>query len=83
MTNKEVFEQYGSESWVVEENLCYLLQEYKELVENGNWRSINLVGFVKQFMKEESLASIEFAEKSKLVTLEKDAIDIMDCIRSL
>lgn len=83
MTNKEVFEQYGSESWVIEENLCYLLQEYKELVENGKWRNVNLVGFVKQFMKEESLASIEFAEKSKLDTLEKDAIDVTDCVRNL
>lgn len=83
MTNKEVFEQFGSESWVIEENLCYLLQEYKDLVESGKWRSVNLVGFVKQFMKEESLVSVEFAEKSKLDTLEKDAIDVTDCVRNL
>lgn len=38
MLNKEVFEQFGSEQWVIEENLCYLLQEYaeKELYERRN-----------------------------------------------
>lgn len=80
MTNKEVFEQYGREYWVIEENLYYLLLEYKELVKSGDWRSTNLVGFVKQFMKEESYASIEFAEKSKLDALEKDAIDVTESL---
>ena len=28
MLNKEVFEKYGTENWVIEENLCYLLQKY-------------------------------------------------------
>ena len=27
MLNKEVFEKYGAENWVIEENLCYLLQK--------------------------------------------------------
>lgn len=34
MNNQEVFEQYGSEKWVIEENLCYLLQEYVEELHN-------------------------------------------------
>lgn len=27
MLNKEVFEKFGSEQWIIEENLCYLLQK--------------------------------------------------------
>ena len=50
MLNKEVFEQFGSEQWVIEENLCYLLQEYVEKL--GVKNPISPVVFVKEFMEE-------------------------------
>ena len=70
MTNKEVFEQYGSESWVVEENLHFLLQEFTEKL--GVRPTFNTVGFIKNFMKEETIVEVEWAEKSKLDHLEKN-----------
>lgn len=76
MTNKEVFNNYGTEGWVVEEVLSYLLLEYKELVKQNNWQSTNTVGFVKNFLKEETLVNTNFAEKSKIENLEKNVIDV-------
>lgn len=26
MLNKDIFKEYNTENWVIEENLCYLLQ---------------------------------------------------------
>lgn len=78
MNNAEVFKQYGTEQWAIEEALCFLLQSYWE--EHCKERfgqsqmPYNPVGFVKQFMKEETLVSVEFAEKSKMATLEKSDI---------
>ena len=85
MTNQEVLEQYSTESWVVEEVLCYLLQEYWEnhgtraieQAKNGytsNQMPENPVSFVKKFMKEETYCNIEFAEKSKMNTISKGVI---------
>lgn len=81
MTNQEVFKNYGSEKWAIEQNLCFLLQGYwEECNDKGYVRKsqmpINPVGFVKQFMKEETLCEVEFAEKSKLDSLKKDAVDV-------
>ena len=70
MTNKEVFESYGSERWVVEDNLYFLLQEFAEKL--GVRPPFNTVGFIKNFMKEETLVEVEFAEKSKLDHLEEN-----------
>ena len=86
MTNQEVFKEYGSEKWVVEQNLCCLLQEYwesygKKAVEdakNGYTTSgmpYNPVTFVKKFMKEETYCELEYAEKSKMETLRSNVID--------
>ena len=85
MTNQEVFKQYGSENWVVEENLCYLLQEYVEELHNKGYikesqSPINTVGFVKGFMKENTLCNIEFAEKSKMNSLAKREVAVIDLI---
>lgn len=30
MLNKDIFKEYNTENWVIEENLCYLLQMYKD-----------------------------------------------------
>ncbi len=71
MTNSEVFEQYNTEKWVIEQNLCFLLQEYwekygKKAVEqakNGYVTSgmpCNSVSFVKEFMKEETICDVEY-----------------------
>lgn len=70
MTNKEVFEQYGSENWVIEENLYFLLQEFAENL--GVRPTFNTVGFIKNFMKDETLVEVEWAEKSKQDHLEEN-----------
>lgn len=80
MTNQEMFKNYGSERWAIEQNLCFLLQGYWEECNkhgyvNESQMPINPVGFVKKFMKEETLCSVEFAEKSKLDSMKKDAVD--------
>ena len=86
MTNQEVFEQYNTEKWVIEQNLCYMLQEYwdkhgKQAIErakNGYVASgmpYNPVSFVKEFMKDETICDVEYAEKSKIETLENNVID--------
>ena len=64
MTNKEVFERYGSENWVIEENLHFLLQMFADKM--GVRPDFNTVGFIKNFMKEETIVDIEWAEKARL-----------------
>ena len=85
MTNEEVFKNYGSEKWVIEEALSYLLQKYWEEVAQkypqiekqiGKHCPINPVGAVKEFMKEETLCSVEYAEKSKMETLQAEGNEI-------
>lgn len=81
MVNSEVFKQFGSEQWAIEQNLCFMLQEYwDELYEKGAVKEsqlpINPVSFVKNFMKEESYVEAEYAEQSKMNTLEKNVIDV-------
>ena len=87
MTNQEVFKEYGSEKWVVEQNLCFLLQEYwethcKKAIENAkngyttSGMPYNPISFVKQFMKAETYCELKDAEKSKMETLESNVIDV-------
>ena len=81
MTNQEVFENYGSERWAIEQNLCFMLQEYwDELYKKGvvkeSQMPINPVSFVKDFMKQESYVETKYAEQSKMNTLEKNVIDV-------
>lgn len=85
MNNQEVFANYGTEKWVMEQNLCFLLQTYWEAVRGrtGEGRNLssemplNPVGFVKEFMKEETLVETEYAEQSKMDHLEKgEVIDV-------
>ena len=91
MTNAEVFKEYGSEKWVIEQNLCFLLQEYwekygkvaVEQAKNGHITSgmpYNPVSFVKEFMKDETLCSIEYAEKSKISNVENNIIGDADFV---
>lgn len=84
MINSEVFKQFGSEQWVIEQNLCFMLQEYwdelyKKGAVKGSQMPINPVSFVKDFMKEESYVETKYAEQSKMDTLEKNVIDIDVC----
>lgn len=86
MINSEIFKQFGSEQWIIEQNLCFMLHEYwDELQKKGTVKEsqlpINPVGFVKDFMKEESYVEAKYAEQSKMNTLEKNVIDvdIHDC----
>ena len=91
MTNSEVFKQYNTEKWVIEQNLCFLLQTYweeygKKAIEqakNGyvtNDMPYNPVSFVKKFMKDETLCDIEYAEQSKFSTIETGIIGDADFI---
>lgn len=81
MNNAEVFKEYGTEQWVIEENLSYLLMNFREkcieeirnhptLDPEGCIKAVNTVSVVKEFMKEETLCNVKFAEKSKIDTLE-------------
>lgn len=72
MINKEVFEQFGSEQQVIEENLCYLLQEYAEKL--GIVHPYNPVTFVKNFMKEETYVDTKYAEMSAVDTARKNVV---------
>lgn len=85
MTNQELFEEYNSEKWVIEQNLCFMLQAYweehgKKAIEqakNGyvtTGMPYNPVSFVKKFMKEETLCAVEYAEKSKMNTVENNTV---------
>lgn len=76
MTNAEVLKEYNTEKWVIEEVLQFLLLEYRDATQNG--RPINTVGFVKDFMKQETYASVEYAEKSKMDRVESNVIDVVD-----
>lgn len=85
MTNQEVFKNYGSEQWVIEQNLEFLLQMYWEECYNKypdtkitRHQPINPVSFVKKFMKEETICETEYAEKSKMDTLEKQVVIDVD-----
>lgn len=72
MLNKEVFEKFGTEKWVIEENLCYLLQKYAEKLGVSN--PYNPVTFVKDFMKEETYVNTTYAEMSAIDTAKKNIV---------
>ena len=85
MKNADVFKNYGTEQWVIEQNLCFMLQTYweehgKRAIEqakNGYITSempYNPVTFVKKFMKEETICEVEYAEKSKMDTVENNTV---------
>ena len=85
MTNEEVFKNYGSERWVVREALSCLLSEYWEEVTQkypqigkqiGMHCPINPVSAVTEFLKEETNCSVEYAEKSKMETLQAEGNEI-------
>lgn len=63
MTNREVFKRYEEESWVVEENLHFLLQLFADKL--GVRPSFNTVSFIKSFMNEETIMDTKWAEKAK------------------
>ena len=72
MLNREVFEKFGTENWVIEENLCYLLQKYAEKLGVSN--PYNPVTFVKNFMKEETYVNTTYAEMSAIDTAKKNIV---------
>lgn len=91
MTNQEVFKEYGTEKWVIEQNLCFLLQTYwethgKKAIEDAKNGYItrcmpyNPISFVKEFMEDETLCDVERAEKAKISTIENNIIVDADFI---
>ncbi len=84
MINAEVFKNYGSEQWVVEQNLEFFLQLYWDAIKEKTGLNgpmpVNPVGFTKQFMKEETYCDTKWAEVSKMETLEKNEITVLDTV---
>lgn len=82
MTNQEFFENYGTEKWAIEQNLCFLLQGYWEEVRKCTGAGsglpvqmpLNPVSYVKKFMKEETIVEVKWAERSKMDTVEKGVV---------
>ena len=72
MINKEVFEQFGSEQLVIEENLCYLLREYADKLDIVH--PYNPVTFVKNFMKEETYVDTKYAEMRAVDTARENVV---------
>lgn len=84
MTNTEAFERYSSEKWVLEENLCFMLQDFwdkvreKSDVQLPNKMPINPVTFIKGFLKGDTLVDVKLAEKSKMENTSKSPETIID-----
>lgn len=83
MTNEEVFKEYSSEHWVLRENLCYLLQQYWYKINNNSEMPINPVGFVEDFLKDQSLINPIFAEQSKMNTLQDTIVAEVEDFKEL
>lgn len=84
MTNKEVFTNYSSEQWVLEQNLCFMLQDYWDKIKEKcrdklpSQMPLNPVTFVKAFMKEETIVDVPWAEKSKMDNIMKYSENIIN-----
>lgn len=74
MTNKEYFESYASVAWALEQNLAMMISQYCEDSNIPHHMMKNPVTFVKKFMKQETYAEIDFAEKAKMEQLESSII---------
>lgn len=87
MTNKEVFINYSSEQWVLEQNLCFMLQDYWDKIKEKcgdklpSHMPLNPVTFVKAFMKEETIVDVLWAEKSKMDNIMKYPKNIINLNR--
>ena len=87
MTNKEVFINYSSEQWVLEQNLCFMLQDYWDKIKEKcgdklpSQMPLNPVTFVKAFMKEETIVDVLWAEKSKMDNIMKHPENIINLNR--
>ena len=83
MTNKEVFINYSSEQWILEQNLCFMLQDYWDKIKEKcgdklpSQMPLNPVTFVKAFMKEETIVDVPWAEKSKMDNIMKHSENII------
>jgi len=67
MTNRELFERYNTKKWIIEQNLCFLLQEYWDKHCKDEFHSRmpeNPVSFVKKFMKEETICDIKCVDEN-------------------
>ena len=86
MTNAEVFDKFHTEKWVLEQNLCFMLQDYWDKIREKtgigeklpSQMPINPVTFVKAFMKEETIVNVPWAEKSKMDNIMKHPENIIE-----
>ena len=84
MTNKEVFINYSSEQWVLEQNLYFMLQDYWDKIKEKcgdklpSQMPLNPVTFVEAFMTEETIVDVPWAEKSKMDNIMKHSENIIN-----
>lgn len=78
MTNKEVFEKYSDQQFIVEELVYDAIMEYweKHCKKYNAQPPANIVGFVKNWMKQESIANTEIVDVNR--QREKEPEDIID-----
>ena len=76
MTNEEVFRRYGTDTTIVEQELGFMLQEYRERHGGGpgTLPPVNTVSFVKKFMKEETYLDTDWAEEVVNRKIEKTVV---------
>ena len=76
MTNLDVFKEYSSEKWVIEQALSFLLQEF---VEENKYEhpKVNPIGIIKKFLDEETVCDVEWAEKAKMNRIEDSVVNVV------
>ena len=82
MTNQEVFANYGDSSIIVEHTIYNALFNYWEKHCRERYKQsmppVNLVSFIKEFMREETLCEDEifFVEKDRERKSKEEEIDV-------
>jgi len=78
MTNKEVFEKYGDQQFIVETQVYDAIREYweKHCQRYGSQPPANIVGFVKDWIKQESIADTDIVDMVR--AKKSDTDDIID-----
>ena len=77
MINSEVFREFNTEQYIIEQNLYSLIQDFCN--KNNITPNCNVVSFIKNFMKEETIVDINYAKKEALYTAEKNVVIEVDC----
>ena len=67
LTNKEVFAKYNDQQFIIEEQVYHAIREYweKHCQKYNAQPPANIVGFVKIWMKQESIANTEIVDLNR------------------